>query len=61
VGLTFAWGVDALDSAMCFPTQQLDFLLMRSKTIVTALSIANSSDQKMIMKVTNTINFHTFS
>jgi hypothetical protein len=59
--LTFAWGVDALGSAMCFPTQQLVCLPMRPKTIVTALSIANSSIQKMIMKVNNTINFHTFS
>jgi hypothetical protein len=53
--------VDALGSVFCFPTQQLVFLPMLTKTIVTALSIANSSVQKMIMKVNNTINFHTFS
>jgi hypothetical protein len=59
--LTFAWGVDALSNVLGFPTQQLVFLLMGSKTIVTALSIANSSVKKMYLKVNSTINFHTFS
>jgi hypothetical protein len=59
--LTFPWGVDALGNVLGFPTQQLVFLLMRSITIVTALSIANSSVKKMFIKMNNTINFHTFS
>jgi len=59
--VTFAWGVDAVGSVLGFPTQQLVFLLMRPKTVVTGLSIANSSVKKMIVEVNNTANFRTFS
>jgi hypothetical protein len=56
-----AWGVDALCNVLGFTTQQLVFLLMCSKTIVTVLSVANSSVKKMFIEVKNTINFHAFS